>query len=73
MEKYQGQIPYKAIIITKKEQGTEKHPQRQKKACWKDILIKQIKTITYHFKRSLKTLRNDIKYKRTPQSDQKNF
>lgn len=63
MKKYQGQISYKVIIITIKNKEQKKKSLNTTKACWRDILSKQIKTITYHFKRSLKTLRKDIKYK----------
>ena len=64
MKKYQGQISYKVIIITiKNKEQKKKKSLNTTKASWRDILSKQIKTITYHFKRSSKTLRKDIKYK----------
>ena len=63
MEKYQGQISYKVIIFTIKNKEQKKKSVNTTTACWKDFLTKQIKTITFHFKRSLKTLRKNIKHK----------
>lgn len=63
MKKYQGQISYKVIIIPIKNKEQKKKSLNTTKACWRGPSPKQIKTITYHFKTSLKALRKDIKYK----------
>ena len=63
MKKYEGQISYKVIIITIKDKEQKKKIPKHNKSMLERHSLKQIKTITYHFKRSLKALRKDIKYK----------
>lgn len=72
MEKYQGQMPYKVIIITKKNTEQENIP-RDNKSMLERHSHKTDQNYNLLLEKKHKTLRNDTKYKRTLQSDYKNL